>query len=85
MRGLIGNARRFGKLHRQLRRRSLDESDRDLRDALRTGDFYWLLANNKARGPIQTAAVPVSLQKCVGAELEEMASILETEFPDYLF
>ena len=50
MRGVIGNARRFRKLHRQLRRRSLDEPNRDLRDALRTGDFYWFSREQQSAG-----------------------------------
>ena len=47
--------------------------------------FAGLVAYDKTRWPVQASTIFVSLQKGVGAELEEMASILETEIPDYLF
>jgi hypothetical protein len=44
-----------------------------------------LIAHDESRRPVQAATVPVSLQKCVGAELKKVTSILETKIPHNLF
>ena len=44
-----------------------------------------LITHDESRWPVQAATVPVSLQKCVSAELEKVTSILETKIPDNLF
>ena len=48
-------------------------------------EFAVLIADHKPRRPVQASTVFVCLQKGVGTELEEMASILETEISHYLF
>ena len=47
--------------------------------------MVWLVAYDESRRPVQAPAIFVSLQKGVGAELEEMTSILETKLSHYLF
>jgi hypothetical protein len=44
-----------------------------------------LITHDESWRPVQAAAVSVSLQKRVGAELKKVTSILETKIPHNLF